>query len=182
MWIRDAVPQALPEIRTIVYGYDSKLPKSNSFQSISDLAHSFVWSLRAGGWDLPTSKPLLFLAHSLGGIVLKEAIVQLADSGDRGLSAFLDRIPGAIMFGVPNLGMEQSHLLAVVEGQPNESLVDDLSREGGGYYVRQLNARFKGLSFMEKARILWAYETEESPTVVVCDKNSHLICRMVWNR
>jgi hypothetical protein len=42
-----------------------------------------------------------------------------------------------------------------------------LSRDGGGNYVRQLNARFEGLSFLGKARILWAYETEESPTVVV---------------
>lgn len=80
------------------------------------------------------------------------------------------------MFGVPNLGM-QSHLLALVEGQANEFLVDDLSREGGGSYVRDLNTRFKGLSFVDKARILWAYETEESPTVTVCERP--LMCRTV---
>lgn len=182
MWIRDAVPQALPGIRNIIYGYDSKLLKSNSFQSISDLAQSFILSLRAGGCGLPSSKPILFLAHSLGGIVLKEAIVQLANSSDEGLSTILDRVPGAIMFGVPSLGMEQSRLLSLTEGQPNECLVDDLSREGGGYYLRQLNARFQELSFVEKARILWAYETEESPTVEVCEIWAHLICPMTRSR
>ena len=31
----------------------------------------------------------------------------------------LQNLRGAIMFGVPSLGMEQSHLMAMVEGQLN---------------------------------------------------------------
>jgi len=166
MWIRDAIPTSLPGVRTAIYGYNSKLSGSRSFQSISDIARGLILYLKSGGWNRPSSKPIVFLAHSLGGLVLKEAIVQMADR-DESISSILDNIRGAIMFGVPSLGMEPSHLMAMVEGQPNESLVQDLSRDGGGNYVRQLNTRFKGLSFLRRARILWAYETEESPTVVV---------------
>ncbi|KAK0701077.1 hypothetical protein B0H67DRAFT_547600 [Lasiosphaeris hirsuta] len=164
MWIRDAIPPSLPGVRTVVYGYGSKLRDSASFQSINDIARTLILHLKTGGWNLPSSKPIVFLAHSLGGIVLKEAIVQMADR-DESVSGILANVRGAVMFGVPSLGMEQSHLIAMVEGQANQSLVEDLSRYGSNY-VQQLHTQFEGLSFLRKARLLWAYETEQSPTVV----------------
>lgn len=167
MWIRDAIPTALPGVRTAIYGYNSKLKDSRSFQSISDIARGLILHLKSGGWNRSPSKPVVFLAHSLGGLVLKEATVQMADGMDRSVSDILSNVCGAIMFGVPSLGMDQSHLMAMVEGRPNELLVQDLSRDGGGSYVRQLNQRFEALSFLRQAKIFWAYETEESPTVVV---------------
>jgi len=165
MWIRDTLPISVPGLRAIVYGYKSSLGRSSSFQSISDIAQTLARQLKLGGWCLPSSKPVVFLAHSLGGLVLKEAIVQMAGR-DKSFSGILDNISGAVMFGVPSLGMQQCHLMAIVEGQPNEFLVEDLSRQTGRY-LRDLNARFEGLSFLRTAEVLWAYETRESPTVVV---------------
>jgi len=170
MWVRDVLPKSLPGVRAIIYGYDSGLVGSKSFQTVSDIAQTLIFQLKSGGWNLPSShtsasKPIIFLAHSLGGLVLKHAVVHMADR-ESSVSNILQNLHGAIMFGVPSLGMEQSHLMAMVEGQPNEALVYDLSREGGTNYLRHLNTRFEGLSYVRSARILWAYETEESPTVV----------------
>ncbi|PNP46477.1 hypothetical protein THARTR1_10799 [Trichoderma harzianum] len=156
----------MPRVRAICYGYDSHLIGSTSFQTIGDIARSLIWDLRSGGWNLPSSRPIIFLAHSLGGIVLKEAIVQIANNGDRSVSGILNNLLGAVMFGVPSLGMQQSHLMAMVEGQANEMLVQDLSRENGTHYLRQLNKAFNGLSIISKVKILWAYETQESHTTV----------------
>lgn len=166
MWIRDSIPRSVPGVRTVVYGYDSQLLESDSFQTISDIAQAFILHLQSAGYNLPSSKPIVFLAHSLGGIVLKEAIVQMADR-EKSVTQILDNILGAIMFGVPSLGMEQTHLISVVEGRPNEQLVQDLARDGGANYVRRLNTRFKGLTFLRTARLIWAYETRESPTLIV---------------
>ena len=93
-----------------------------------------------------------------------DAIVQAADR-EGSVAGILDNVRGAIMFGVPCLGMEQSHLMAMVEGQANEALVRDLSPQSS--YVWQLNKQFIGLAFLRTARIFWAYETQESPTVAV---------------
>ncbi|KAK3690388.1 hypothetical protein B0T22DRAFT_499792 [Podospora appendiculata] len=174
MWIRDVLPSAVPGVRAVIYGYDSDLMEARSFQTIGDIATSLTLHLKAGGWDLPSSKPVIFLAHSLGGIILKEAIVQAADR-ERSIVGILDRIVGALMFGVPNLGMRQSHLMAMVEGQANEALIRDLSGEIANSCLQRLNQRFHDLPFTQTAKILWAYETKESHTVVQRPDNS-------WNK
>jgi len=86
---------------------------------------------------------------------------------DKTFFGILNNISGVIMFGVPSLGMHQSHLMAMVEGQPNEFLVQDLSRRDGAPYLRDLNKRFEGVSFLQTTKVFWAYETRESPTVMV---------------
>ncbi|CAH0005040.1 unnamed protein product [Clonostachys byssicola] len=165
MWLRDALPASIPGVRSFIYGYDSKVLASHSFQSISDISTSFILALKNGGWNLNSKKPIIFIAHSLGGIVLKDACVQIAEAREATTACILNNIQGAIMFGVPSLGMEQSHLLAMVEGQANETLVQDLSRGNGNNYLRQLRGRFDGICFTRQARIVWAYETVESPTI-----------------
>ncbi|KAK5989024.1 hypothetical protein PT974_10522 [Cladobotryum mycophilum] len=140
------------------------------FTVLNDVAPSqhhadLIYQLKSGGWNLDSSKSIVFLAHSLGGIVLKEVLVQIADR-DKSVASILDNVQGAIMFGVPSLGMQQSHLMAMVEGQANDMLVQDLSRENGSSYLRQLNKSFEGITFTRAARIFWAYETKESRTVI----------------
>ncbi|CAH0022416.1 unnamed protein product [Clonostachys rhizophaga] len=162
MWIRDALPKSLPRVRPILYGYDTILQNSNSFQSILDIACGLLNQLRACGWASPTAKPLLFLAHSLGGLVLKQAFVSLANTlqSDNTLRV---SIKGGILFGVPNFGMEQSSLLSMVRGQSNEGLVGDLALNS--QYLSHLDKQFAGLSFLQDAKIYWAYETRKSPTL-----------------
>jgi len=173
MWIRDAAHESLQGIRTSIYAYDSKLTDSKSFQSIGDIATKLILHLKSGGWNRHTSKPIVFLAHSLGGLVLMEAIVRIADSRDKSLSSILSNVRGAIMFGVPTLGMDQTHLMSMVEGQPNELLIQALSRDGGNDYIRQLHERFGGLSFLTKTRLFWAYETRQSRTMLVGLRRLH---------
>ncbi|KAI9654109.1 MAG: hypothetical protein M1821_006820 [Bathelium mastoideum] len=162
MWVRDDLPRHLRGTRAILYGYDTKLHNSQSFQRISDLAQALVTSLQTYGWNDPLAKNIAFLAHSLGGLVLKAAIVQLAESQDESLNHLLGIIKGAIFFGVPNNGMEQAHFRTVVRENPNEALIDDIDRNSN--CLRRLNESFKSLSNPPKC--FWAYETLESPTLM----------------
>jgi len=108
----------------------------------------------------------VFLAHSLGGVVLKQALVMLAGSGEREKS-ILSQTRGAIFFGVPSYGMATSHLLAMVKDQPNRILVNDLSEESS--YLRGLGKQFDGISCNRHMRLFWAYETLKSPTAMVSE-------------
>ncbi|KAL7627351.1 hypothetical protein AAE478_001543 [Parahypoxylon ruwenzoriense] len=164
MWIRDELPNQVPSVRAIIYGYDSTLVGSDSFQSISDVARTFANFLKVGGWNHVAAKPLIFLAHSLGGVVLKDAMIQVAGAQDPLYRDILYRVLGAVMLGVPSLGMEQAHLRAMVEKQANEVLVQDLCR--GSRYLRRLDESFSGIAYTNKMNIFWVYETRESRVAV----------------
>jgi hypothetical protein len=55
MWLQDSLPldlevsdsDLMPRVRILIYGYDTCLSNSRSFQSITDLAGQFQASLRA---------------------------------------------------------------------------------------------------------------------------------------
>lgn len=78
MWVRDALPQHLAETgvhaRVFVYGYDSQLTKSGSFQEFLDLG----LELKNKMVQLTQSSvasgmiPLILIGHSLGGILVKQ--------------------------------------------------------------------------------------------------------------
>ena len=165
MWIRDSLPKHLTNVRAVLYGYDTRLHDSISYQSIPDLANSLINHLRTYGWDTATAKPIAFLAHDLGGLVLREALVQLDQTLDKSYKHLLGLIRGAVFFGVPNLGMEQKHLMALVRDNPNEALIEDIARNSN--YLHTLNEQFDEATFKDELRCFWAFETCKSPTLLV---------------
>jgi predicted alpha/beta hydrolase family esterase len=162
MWIRDALPKALPTTRVVLFGYDTTLVESNSFQTISDLASFVIENLNASTL-VSSAKPLIFLAHSLGGIVFKAALVALANGGDCERQ-ILRRVAGAVLFGVPSRGMETQALMAMVRGQANEGIVRDLTAKS--HYLQSLDDRFLQAALTGTMKLFWAFETRTSPTVV----------------
>ncbi|KFA52172.1 hypothetical protein S40293_00599 [Stachybotrys chartarum IBT 40293] len=171
MWIRDSLPKHIDNTRAILYGYESGLHDSQSFQTIPDLALGLIDQLQTYGWGLAFAKPIAFLAHSLGGILLKQALVKLSSMENESYNSLIGLVRGAVFFGVPNLGMEQAHFQAIVQDNPNEALVDDIGRNSN--YLRQLNKEFHNNSLNTKIACFWAYETSESPTVVFARGSHH---------
>ena len=47
MWLRDSLPKDLPNLRILLYGYESGLEGSDSNQNVSVIADSFIGHLRA---------------------------------------------------------------------------------------------------------------------------------------
>lgn len=78
MWLRDGLGESVcsddsekPMARVMTYGYDSKLHESSSFQHIGDLATALHQHLSS----VEVKKPLVFVGHSLGGLIIKEASI-----------------------------------------------------------------------------------------------------------
>lgn len=164
MWIRDTLPKRLLSIRCFLHGYDTNVVESTSKQTIGDLSTSLINTLEANGWAAPSAKPLVFLAHSLGGVILKQALILLANAGARE-PFLLGQVLGCIFFGVPSRGMPLGHVLHLIKGKPNEGLVHALS--DGSDYVAALDQQFRGITHYSRLRLVWAFETKETPTVVV---------------
>ncbi|KAI9761696.1 MAG: hypothetical protein M1840_001727 [Geoglossum simile] len=160
MWLRDSLPDDLEGARVLIYGYNTGLLQSQAFQNIDDLAISFSQNIRSIRQNYPHGaipKPLIFISHSLGGVVLKKAIVHLRD-GDEIDREIFNSIYGVTFFGVPNQGIRIEHWLPMVKGQPNENLIRDLGPHST--YLRTVHDEFRAAFSFPDYAVLSIYETE----------------------
>lgn len=169
MWLRDGLPKDLPGVRTIIYGYDSHVVGSSSFQRIYDLSRNLINGLTSFGFGTSASTPIVFVAHSLGGLLLKESLIGLAAYSDQRFSVVRNVI-SVINFGVPHKGMEASQLLAMVDGQPNADLIQDLAPNSS--YLECIENLFNGIQHLNRFTVISFYETQMTKTVAVSSENN----------
>ena len=161
MWLRDRLPQELPNVRSIIYGYDTTLVNSDSVKGVNDIAVALIAKMKSIGRGSPSSRPMVIIAHSLGGIVVKQAMVAMARAHDS-TGEMLESICRAIFFGVPNRGMQISHLLPMVHGRPNSHLAQLLSTTSD--YLEELDHQFSGIVTYRGIEIMSIYETKRTET------------------
>ncbi|KAL1623226.1 hypothetical protein SLS56_008394 [Neofusicoccum ribis] len=160
MWLRDDLPRDLLEYRVIVYGYDSKLEGSRSIQNLLDIGTKFRNAVREA--RPRPEKPLILLGHSLGGIVIKEAL-NLVRTGHTDTDRMTFKaIKGIIFFGVPSQGMDISSLIPMVGNQANRGFLHTLGQNSP--VLRTQAQRFSAALEDLNCEILSFYETQESPT------------------
>ena len=75
MWLRDSLPQDLPNSRIWTYGYDSALAWSRSTSGIQDFARDLLERLLGIQPANEEPKPFIFICHSLVGLVIKKALI-----------------------------------------------------------------------------------------------------------
>jgi hypothetical protein len=163
MWLRDGVPRDIPGIRCITYGYPAEIFDTQSFQRVPDMAVYLCFKLKSFV-RYTVSRPLVILAHSLGGIVLQQALVRLAKDPKFG-EAILNRIKAVILLGVPSKGMFISHLKSIVSGRPSEHLVGVL--EPNSNFLSWLREEYTLAKSLDKIRVISAYETKRSQLIKV---------------
>jgi hypothetical protein len=74
MWLRDSLPNDLPKTRILIYGYDTRLENSTSFQCIDDLGidlRSSINNIRNYTSVRKTGSYVLLHSNSLTGLELR---------------------------------------------------------------------------------------------------------------
>ena len=177
LWLRDFLPADMPNARIMTFGYDSAVAFSKSVARIEDKALELLNHLSAkrppatpGG----PSKPIVFICHSLGGIVVKRALI-LAHERDSNLDYkdILDNTRGIAFMGVPHQGSDSArwasfgaNLLksASMGTSTNTALVSNLVK--GSTTLANISNQF-----VDRARdmmIYTFYETKRLNGVMVC--------------
>ncbi|KAI0428341.1 hypothetical protein F5Y09DRAFT_290789 [Xylaria sp. FL1042] len=110
-WPRDLLPMACPEARIMTWGYHTlhsgNMPvvsQSDLFAHVNDLLRELGKYRNGAGVQ---QRPLIFIAHSLGGIIVKE-LLREAESSDMGSQQdILSSTAAVIFFGCPHRAVEQ---------------------------------------------------------------------------
>ncbi|KAK4197919.1 hypothetical protein QBC40DRAFT_284648 [Triangularia verruculosa] len=122
-WPRDLLPLTVPSARVMTFGYDTRVhhafagPRSqNTVPDHSLELLNCLSDVRVS--EKEVARPLLFIAHSLGGIVVKEALRQSKAFANHRVNAHLTTIfeatIGIFFFGTPHGGADPRGLLARV--------------------------------------------------------------------
>ncbi|KAK1999116.1 hypothetical protein LX36DRAFT_633060 [Colletotrichum falcatum] len=168
VWLRDFLPKDVPNIRVLIYGYDTTLPGSRSKQSIEDLGGILVERLVAfRARDGTTRRPLIFIGHSLGGLLIKEALIHARRRRDVAVADLAKACYALLFFGVPNLGLRNEQLRTMVRGQPNEALMHDLLVDNdseASNFLKRLAEQFSE-SCKDHYRVMSFFERMLSPTI-----------------
>lgn len=104
-WPRDLLPRECPNSRIIMYGYDTKVTKhmtgatnkNSIFSHAKDLLHALRRSRKV-------DRPLIFVAHSLGGIIVKEMLAISSTSTEKELRDIVGSTASVIFLGTPHRG------------------------------------------------------------------------------
>lgn len=177
LWLRDFLPADIPFARIMTFGYDSTVAFSKSVAKIEDKALELLNQISAkrssSSLHIPP-KPIVFVSHSLGGIVVKKALIIAHErSSDPEYKDILENTRAIAFLGVPHKGSDSAWWAAFaanalkgasIGSSTNTALVSDLKKD---------STTLANISkqFIDRARELLIYtffETERLHGIVVC--------------
>ncbi|SPO03230.1 uncharacterized protein DNG_05912 [Cephalotrichum gorgonifer] len=106
-WPGILLPQKLSGARILTYGYDAYVARHKRAPGVNrlvDHATNLLHDLVADRACCNTSRPLILVAHSLGGLVCKKAILLSRDNPEPHLRNVFDSTKGIIFMGTPHKG------------------------------------------------------------------------------
>ena len=78
LWLRDFLPGDLPNARVLLFGYNSNVAFETSTAGVREQALNLLNRLKLKRKDI-VERPIIFIAHNLGGIVVKRVGALLGD-------------------------------------------------------------------------------------------------------
>ena len=152
-WPADLIPQDFPELRVLTYGYDSKITgyyaSSKSKNGIFDHGNSLLNALSRERTKL-ANRPIIFVAHSLGGLVVKQALVEARKRiSSSHIHDIYTSARAVIFFGTPHRGSDSaswglmaSNLAKAAQMDVNDAILRELDPASGNSKLLELRRDF----------------------------------------
>ncbi|KAI5844898.1 hypothetical protein BZA05DRAFT_408884 [Tricharina praecox] len=174
MWVRDFLPSDLRErgcqVRILTFGYDTAFRDKTITPTVQIFGRWLMESLsrlRPEG-NASSRRPIIFMGHSLGGLVIKHALADASRPESlKSEKAILSSSVGLFFFGVPNQGLDVQNFRTLVEDQKNARFIESLATGSESLrvihdsFVRGVNVELKG------CQIFSFYEKKDTQAVVI---------------
>ncbi|KAF8465963.1 hypothetical protein BDZ91DRAFT_794532 [Kalaharituber pfeilii] len=173
LWLRDLLPNEIQDARIFTYGYDSMpaaVAGSASTKFIHQHAETFLQDLHAHRKGEEVYRPIIFIAHSLGGILVKQALINSSNchvGHNEHLRSIVNSTYGIIFMGTPHSGSDLaswgrfaesiiSHIFPKVFLDTNPHLINTLGRNSE--ILQQITESFKSIQHQQMLRIFYFWE------------------------
>lgn len=165
-WPHEWLSQDLPGTRMLSFSYDSAalLGDAQGRWTLAEVGRTLASVLQLA--DVGRETPVVFVVHSLGGLVVKQACIELhqkameardSESQVRArASAILKNIKGVVFYGTPHLGSRLADWLGMAAGGKLVPVLRTDSEE-----AKELHAKFMALC-----------ETHGWRTLAFCEKHA----------
>ena len=124
LWLRDLLPKTIGVARILAFGYrahSSAFFGNGSADRLQQHAHTLVADLQADrALEDCLKRPLIFICHGLGGILVKKALVYSSSRTSKmveHLYSIFSSTYAILFFGTPHQGMDQGDQTATISRQ-----------------------------------------------------------------
>ncbi|KAI1416756.1 hypothetical protein F5Y13DRAFT_204139 [Hypoxylon sp. FL1857] len=107
LWLRDDLPQDLPESRIFLYEYNSTAFFGSDKDTFIDRANSLLEEIRTRRKGIEY-RPILLLGHSMGGLLIKQALINAHNNSK--YTSIKDVTRGLVFFATPHFGADGTPL------------------------------------------------------------------------
>lgn len=139
LWPRNLLPEVIPDVQIFTWGYDADVGSFFSSAGQSTI-HEHAGSLLSDLSDLRDTPELrlihlIFVVHSLGGIIVKDALNQSSSTEGTRLKGIAPATYGVVFLGTPHRGSKSAslgklayHITELVTRRPNIKLLQGLEK------------------------------------------------------
>lgn len=162
-WLRDLLPSKLPQARVLTFGYKAEaLASSGEGSSDQILSHAktLIAELHATR-DLShsNSRPIIFICHGLGGILVKRALAFSNTSSGKQVEhrrSIFTATYAIMFFGTPHTGTSDAALRAEAHLMPTAALSQLSSALAkGSQTLQDINDQFAPLTKRFSIYLFW---------------------------
>ncbi|KAI0100857.1 hypothetical protein GGR51DRAFT_563738 [Nemania sp. FL0031] len=157
LWLRDFLPKRAPPMRVLLFGYNSRLTLSSIEFRVAEVAKNLLGRINNARAD--HGRPLIFICHSLGGLIVKKAIIM--SQSNASYNEIRTSTYGVAFFGTPHWprpreswGDVAEKIAQCVLGNPEGALAEALQQglrfaESWSTYFQTRKLEYKIISFHE---------------------------------
>jgi hypothetical protein len=176
MWLESILADKIPYARIMTFGYNSTIAFSSSVAKLEDKSIEFInrLTMKRSSIENGSTRPIVFICHSLGGILVKKALILAHErSSDIHYRNILDNTKAIAFLGVPHRGADTAWWFnfaanslkgATLNMSTHTALVKELQKTSPtlANISKQFIDRGKSL------KIYTFYETRKLSGIVVC--------------
>ncbi|KAH7176205.1 Alpha/Beta hydrolase protein [Dactylonectria macrodidyma] len=165
-WPQTLLPSAIPNARILTFGYDAYVANWRGVVAQGRIANH-AWNLLAAVADFrdrdsTNTRPIIFVCHSLGGLVCENALVISSQRRERHLRNVFYWTRGIAFLGTPHHGASLarwaellSRSIGVIRN-PNMEILQVLRRDSE--VLAQIQDNFHGMILARRSRQLYPIE------------------------